>query len=217
MRSLAALIALSLPGYCAAADKICAPARMLKVVTTIDAPDISDNHFVHEPKTLYRLGEGKGRVEESKNPESGLHLLIVVDEPHIWIVNLAQRQGQYQHDPGPTFYFRARIFDNTATQSSFIRSLEIGCEVAWMREAGAKATSTVHPGLGAVSKLEFVENQERLVLFEQNGKPISLELYGPAGWAMTMNYLAYESDLKPKQQLFTKPAGITFSYEESGT
>lgn len=86
-----------------------------------------------------------------------------------------------------------------------------------MREAGAKATPTVHPSLGTVNKLEFVENQERLVLFERNGKPVSLELYGPAGWTMTMNYLAYEANLKPNQQLFTKPAGITFAGEESGT
>lgn len=211
MSRLIGLAALLLPFACpAATDKICAPQKLLKVVTTIDAPGLPQEHFGRVPKTLYRLGDGNGRIEEAPNPQSGLHILIVVNEPHVWIVNLATRQGRYQKDPGPTYYFRARLFAEAAVQSPFMRTLEIGCESAWMREAGAKPLDTVHPALGSVQKLELVEGQERLVLFERGGKPLLVELYGPTGWLLSMNYISYESDLKPDPTLFKQPKGIRF-------
>ena len=211
MSRLAAICLLLLPFTSSpAADRICAPSALLKVVTTTDAPDLPPDHFSRIPKTLYRFGEGSGRIEEAPNPQSGLHILIVVNEPDIWMVDLAAHQGQYQKDPGPTYYFMARLFADDAAQSTFIRALEIGCESKWMREAGAKPVNTVHPTLGSVMKLEFVEGQERLVLFERDGKPVQLELYGPAGWLMSTNYLSYEPNLKPVPRLFKQPKGIRF-------
>ena len=204
-----------LPLSSQAADKVCAPPSLLKVVTTIETPDLPPNHFYRAPKTLYRLGERQGRVEEAPNRESGIHLLIVVNEPDIWMANLTQRKGRYQRDPGPTYYFQARVFGDPAVNSTFIRSFEIGCEVAWMRGAGIKPKQTKHSTLGAVSTFEFIEGAERLVLFERNGKPLRVELFGPSGWVMAMNYLSYEANLKANPKLFTKPEGIHF--EEPGT
>lgn len=199
-----------------AADKVCAPQTLLKVVTTIEAPDLPPDHFYRVPKILYRAGERQGRVEEALNPESGVHLLIVVNEPDLWMVNLADGKGQYLRDPGPTFYFRARLFGDAAVNSTFIRNLEIGCEVAWMLEAGVKPEQTKHPTLGAVNKLEFTEGSERLVLFERRGKPLRVELFGANGWIMAMNYLSYEPNLKKNPKLFIKPVGVIFE-SKSGT
>jgi hypothetical protein len=187
---------------------------LLKVVTTTEAPNLPANHFHRVPKTLYRVGEKQGRLEEALNPERGVHLLIIVNEPDLWMVNLAEGQGRYIRDPGPTFYFRARLFGDAAVTSAFIRSLEIGCELAWLREAGVKPEQVKHPTLGSVNKFEFKEGSERVVLFERKGKPLRVELFGASGWIMAMNYLSYETNLKLNPKLFTKPEGITF---ESGS
>ena len=202
-----------LPLSAYAADKVCAPQSMIKAVTSIEAPDLPPNHFYRVPKTLYRLGERQGRVEEALNPETGVHLLIVVNEPDLWMVNLAERRGRYIRDPGPTFYFRARLFADAAVNSMFIRSLEIGCELSWLREAGIRPQGIAHPTLGSVNRIEFKEGKERLILYERANKPVRIELFGGNGLIMAMNYLSYEADLKAKPELFTKPEGIVFETE----
>jgi len=207
------LLTLLLPLSVYAADRVCAPQSMLKAVTSIDAPNLPANHFYRVPKTLYRLGERQGRVEEALNPETRVHLVIVVNEPDLWMVNLAERRGRYIRDPGPTFYFRARLFADAAVNSMFIRSLEIGCELSWLREAGIKPQRVAHPTLGSLNKIEFKEGKERLVVFEKANKPVRIELFGGNGLIMAMNYLSYEADLKAKPELFTKPEGIVFETE----
>src|SRR5258708_9085765 len=99
-----------LPLSAYAADKVCAPQSMLKAVTSMETPDLPPNHFYTVPKTLYRLGENQGRVEEALNPETRIHLLIVVDWPDRWMVNLAERRGRVILGPGPAFFFRALLF-----------------------------------------------------------------------------------------------------------
>ncbi len=206
-----------LPLSAYAADKVCAPQSMLKAaVTSMETPDLPPNHFYRVPKTLYRLGEKQGRVEEGLNPETRIHLLIVVNEPDVWMVNLAERRGRYIRDPGPTFYFRARLFGDAAVNSTFIRSLEIGCELSWLREAGTKPQRVTHPTLGSVNKIEFKEGKERLVLFERVNRPVRIELFAGNGLIMAMNYLSYETDLKAKPELFSKPEGIVFETEGGG-
>src|SRR5260221_6806196 len=95
-----------LPLSAYAADKVCAPQSVLKAVTSMETPDLPPNHFYRIPKTLYRLGEKQGRVEEALNPETTIHLLIVVNETDVWMVNLAERPGRDNRDSRPTFYFR---------------------------------------------------------------------------------------------------------------
>src|SRR5260221_6382554 len=102
-----------LPLSAYAADKVCAPQSVLKAVTSMETPDLPPNHFYRVPKTLYRLGEKQGRVEEALNPETRSHLLIVVNEPDDWMVNLAERRGRDNRRAGPTFYFIAPLFCET--------------------------------------------------------------------------------------------------------
>jgi hypothetical protein len=46
---------------------------------------------------------------------------------------------------------------------------------------------------------------------------VQIELYGSAGWIMSMNYVSYEPGLKPDPTLFKQPRGIRFDKKESGT
>ena len=70
-----AVLALT-PVAALAADRVCAPSSMLKVVTAMDVPGAPNRHFGKVPKTVYRTGERYGRVEEALNPSSGLQILV---------------------------------------------------------------------------------------------------------------------------------------------
>ena len=194
-------------------DRVCAPTAMLRVVTAQDVPNVPATHFVRVPKTLYRYGDGLGRVEEALNPETGLHLLIVVAEPHVWMADRASGQGKYVKDPGPTYFFRARIFGDPTIQSAFINSLEFGCETTWLAGAGAVRTQVKHPALGVADRLEYREGHEAVYLYLRTGRPVRLEVHRSGRLYVALDYLQYEPDLPLNRALFEQPAGIQFSGE----
>lgn len=134
-----------LPLTAEAVGRVCAPETMLKVVYSFDVPAAPKDIFLRTQTTLYRQGEKYGRAEEAKNPSSGVQLLTVVSEPHMWVADLVSRKGNYTRDQGPTYYFRPLIFDGLAINSVFINSLEVGCERKWLTEAGAKKKRTSEP------------------------------------------------------------------------
>ena len=194
-------------------DRVCAPTSMIKVVTSLDVPGTPQTHFVRVPKTLYRFGDDLGRVEESLNPETGLHLLIVVAEPHVWMVDRATGRGKYQRDPGPTYVFRARMFGDPSIRSGLITALEFGCEAAWLTAAGATKTQHTHPRLGVVDRREYREGHEAVSLLVRSGRPVRAELHRSGQLHVAIDYLQYQSDLPLNRALFERPAGIDFSGE----
>lgn len=197
-----------------AADRVCAPAAMLKAVTAWDVPGAPKDHFVRAPKTLYRQGERFGRVEEAQNAETGLHLLVVVSEPDLWVADLVTKRGNYQKDPGPSYNFRALVFGDPNIQSRFINSLEFGCEAAWLAEAGATRSSVNHASLGAVEQLAYTEGSESLSLFLRSGGPARLELMRNGSLYVAVQYLQYSAGLPFQPDLFTRPIDIVFDGEQ---
>src|SRR6266487_825791 len=108
----------------------CAPEKMVRIVTRDATPGIDPQSFPALPKTLYRLGNGRGRVEEMPDASRGVHGLIVVNEPDAWIVNLHDKSGRHVVDPGPGLIFRAPILDGGGELPAPLRELEFGCELA---------------------------------------------------------------------------------------
>lgn len=213
LRLLIAVLTM-LPLVTVAADRVCAPSSMLRVITVLDVPSVPKNHFVRVPKTLYRYGERYGRVEEARNPESGLHLLVVVDEPHLWVADLTSQTGNYQRDQGPTFRFRAAIFGDPNIRSAFINSLEFGCEVTWLSSAGAARKKVHHETLGAVELLEYDEGIETVRLYLRSGTPSRLELHQDGQLRVAVQYLEYKPGLLFNPTLFKRPQGIRFAGED---
>lgn len=191
-------------------NKVCAPDPMLKVVAKFDIPGVPMGHFLRAPKTIYRYGSRYGRIEETYNPITDAQILVIANEPDIWVVNLATQSGKYVRDPGPTYYFRARIFGDTAVKSPVLRSLEFGCEIPWLRESGATDKTTTDPTLGYVRRLEYFEENEKAILYERAGKPVRLELFRNGQLIFTMEYIEYAPDLKFEKALFEKPSGVVF-------
>lgn len=220
-RLFLAVIALSATtSIVSAAPPVCAPQAMLRASIASDGPSARLGHFSRVPKVTYRSGTKYGRIEEALNPQDGVHLLIVVSEPDMWIADLRSGRGSHEKDPGPTYNFRARIFGDPEIRSVFINSLEIGCEETWLLAQGAKIIDVEHPALGHVQKLTYQEGSETLLLFLRNGIPLRLEVFQEGSLYAAIRYLEFTRNLPFEKQRFEQPAGINFSAApgaESGT
>lgn len=187
----------------------CAPEPVVKVVTTALYPGVPSDDFASKPKTLFRKGEKYGRLEELFDPETGLHILIVVNEPDAWMVNRADGTGQHIVDPGPTFRFVAPVLGGT--ESEHWQRFELGCEVAFMKEVGAERIE-----LGPNGPLRYRHSHEGTTVELYTtvaGIPTRAEVKSPEG-KMTIEYLSFEILKTVPGDLFTKPEGVTFTEAE---
>jgi hypothetical protein len=182
----------------------CAPKYVLRIVVAAAEGDADTPAFALRPKTLYRSGERLGRVEEEKNPDTGLHLLVVFNEPDAWIVNRSDMTGQHSVDPGPSFLFRAPIVP--ILTSEYWKNFELGCEVPFMKAAGSEAVPVdgggrmfVHRAEGITARL-FVDTKEIPTRVEVTGPDLDLAIV----------YHAFEELRDAPPDLFTKPAGVKF-------
>jgi hypothetical protein len=185
-------------------------APMIRLVTRDVSPDVPRGSFGAKPKTLYRLGEKYGRMEEEPDPAEGIHGLIVVSEPRVWMVNLANMTGQRITDPGPSFVFRAPIIPVTP-KGAPPPMFELGLEYDFMKAHGAKPKKVVIGGKrqealvaqvgGYVITLAGDRAAERpsRVKVEQKGKTL-----------IELDYVEYARDLPPRMELFVPPPGVQF-------
>lgn len=188
-----------------------APAGLMTRVVVRDAsPDLPRGSFARLPKTLYRLGEKYARLEEMPDPAQRLHLLIVVSEPQVWMVNLADRTGKRMVDPGPTFVFHAPILmeqEKGATPPP----IELGQEYEFLRAHGAKRKELV---VGGKRMEELVATVEGYVVTLRGlagaARPVLVKVERKGKTLVVLEYVEYERDLPPRMELFVPPAGVRF-------
>src|SRR5947209_3367332 len=75
------------------------PRTMTKLVVRLESPDVPKTSFPALPKTMYRAGSRYCRIEELPDSEHGIHGLVVINEPDIWLANRLDKTAQHQVDP----------------------------------------------------------------------------------------------------------------------
>ncbi len=187
----------------------CSPHKTMRIVMRFDAPELPADHFARKPKTLYRLGEKYGRIEEEPNPETGLHLLIVVNEPDLWMVNRADKTGQHAVDPGPTLAFGAPIAGDV--KSEYWNNFEFGCEVPFMNSVKDVRKSV--DGAGNVLYEHEAEDVKASLLVGTNGIPRRVTIVTGES---TFGYIydVYEQSSDADTRPFERPEGIRFTEAE---
>src|SRR5205823_270068 len=181
------------------------PLKVLRVVTTFESPNVPDGAFPRKPKTLYRLGEKYGRMEEELDEERNIHGLIVVSEPDVWMVNLADHTGKHVVDTGESVIFHAPLVDRA--QSKLWSQFEFGCEVEFMKAVGAEAEKLPS---GETRFTHSAEGVTATLTMKADGRPAKVEIR-TAEEPYAIRYLAFETIDSPPASLFTKPQGIRFS------
>lgn len=185
-------------------------APMIRLVTRDVSPDVPRGSFGAKPKTLYRVGEKYGRLEEEADPEGGIHGLIVVSEPRVWMVNLADMTGQRVTDPGPSFVFRAPIIPQ-ATRGPPPPMLEFGMEYEFMKAHGAKPKVLVVGGKRQEALVARVDGYVITLAGDRAAeRPSRVKVEQKGKTLIELDYLEYGRDLAPRMELFVPPAGVRF-------
>ncbi len=123
------------------------PKTMTKMQVQVQSPDVRADSFAAKPKVIYRAGSQFCRIEEQPDPGQGIHGLVIVNEPDVWMVNLATKSGQHMVDTGPSFNCRLPIFADIAAnlpeeERKPMLGLEFGQEYEFFKANGA----TPQPG-----------------------------------------------------------------------
>ena len=189
-----------------AASAACAPTRMVKIVA--HAVNFDSSTFAAKPKTTYRVGAGRARVEEADDPQQHLHLVNIVREPDIWIANLLDHSGQHIVDPGPSFNVHLPLF---ASGDGVLKDLEFGCESAFVAQYAPKAEHRVRIGLHFGELHRAVAGDAAVeIVMTKNGSPLEAAYYKGGKLMLKLDYTSYETGLAVDEALFSPPAGFTW-------
>jgi hypothetical protein len=189
------------------------PDMMTKLTVRLQSPEIPEESFAAKPKTMYRAGKGYCRTEELPDPEQGIHGLMIINEPDVWMVNLLTKAAQHYVDSGPTFNCRMPIFRGEQVKSAgdlkrpFL-DLEFGRELAYFKGKGAtpKQGPVLRDNPTSVYAADVGDSQ--LFLFT-TGTP-------ERPWAVTRQYgdkreifwYGIYEQLPFDPKLFAKPEGV---------
>lgn len=118
------------------------PQTMTKIVVQLQSPDVPQDSFAAKPKTMYRAGTQYCRVEEEPDAEHGIHGLMIIHEPDVWMVNRLDRSARHMVDPGPTFNCHMPILGVEAQglpedEAKAITPLEFGGEQNFFEKRNA--------------------------------------------------------------------------------
>lgn len=197
-----------------AASNQTAPAKMTKLVVRLQSPDAPEGSFATQPKAIYRAGTRYCRIEESPDPEHGIHGLVVINEPDTWLVNLLPKTAQHQVDSGPTFNCRLPVFvtgedvKSAADTRSQLMGLEFGRELAYFEEKGA--ASGPGPTLeGKTTKAYKVEiSDSQLILFTSGTPEKPVAVARQHGNKRDVYWYGAYEQVPFDAKLFAKPEGV---------
>jgi len=178
------------------------PKVMTKVEVFLEGPDIPAGSFATKPRVMYRAGNRYCRTEEAPDPENGIHLLAIVNEPDYWMVNLLSKTAKHAVDPGPTFNCHLPIFADTE------KDLEFGFEMEYFKSKGAI------PQKGPVLQTKSTT----LYKVDVRGSTLALFTYGTPERPMAVSRVRGEKgeiyrfsgwgDIRFEPTLFAKPEGV---------
>ena len=140
---------------------------------------------------------------------------MIINEPDVWLVNLADKTAKHVVDQGPTFNCKLPIFaTDPETLKSKIGELEFGRELDFFHSNGAKLVEG--PKLESFKanyyKLTFGDSVLTLVERDDIHAPILIGLIH-ADKVIQMRYYLWDDRVPFKEDLFAKPVG--FKIEEA--
>jgi hypothetical protein len=117
------------------------PETMTKLSVRLESSDVPKKSFTVKPRMMYRASNGYCRIEELPDPEHGIHGLMILNEPDVWMLNLLTKTAQHFVDPGPTFNCHLPIFQgdvkSLADKNNPLLELEFAQEIGYFKGKGA--------------------------------------------------------------------------------
>lgn len=189
----------------------CAPATLTRMTVREISPGLAAADRRAQPRVIHRLGPDRLRSEEQPDPTRGGETrLTVITEPDIWTINLTTRSGQHAVDPGPTFEVLAPILPVGPDLPPILRTLEFGCEAAFVALNAPAPTQSVAWGAGSANAhVVTVGDQTVALLMDARRKTPLMISYSRQGRAVyAVRYDEFREGLPDRPDLFTPPKGI---------
>jgi hypothetical protein len=183
---------------------------MTNMIVQMSGNDIPADSFAAKPKVIWRASNEYCRIDEQPDTTNGIHGRMIIKEPDVWLVNLADNTARHVVDKGPTFNCRLPIFaTDEETAKSKIGKLEFGREIEFFQANGAK--SVEGPKLSfKTDAYELRVGDSVLTLVERDDihAPLLIALIGGAK-SLQVRYLLWDDQVPFKESVFAKPSGVT--------
>jgi hypothetical protein len=184
--------------------------KMIKIITRDTSPDVPRTSFAAKPRTIYRIGETYGRVEEELDPDHNTQGLIIISEPKIWIMNLRDKTGRFMIDPGPSYVFRAPVIPPEGSgQEQPLKDFEYGREYEFLHSNHATYGKEILDGK-SYDKLYLTIDGFTISLLSYAGeeRPYRVTVIKGQKLVLQVDYDYYKRDLEPQMTLFELPKNI---------
>jgi hypothetical protein len=184
--------------------------KMIKIITRDTSPDVPRTSFAAKPRTIYRIGETYGRVEEELDPDHNTQGLIIISEPKIWIMNLRDKTGRFMIDPGPSYVFRAPVIPPEGSgQEQPLKDFEYGREYEFLHSNHATHGKEILDGK-SYDKLYLTIDGFTISLLSYSGeeRPYRVTVIKGQKLVLQVDYDYYKRDLEPQMTLFELPKNI---------
>ena len=188
------------------------PKTMTKLVVRLESAEVKLGSYAAQPRTFYRASTSYCRVEEADDPDNDRRGVVIMNEPHIWVVNLVSGQARHLVSPGAT-RCRMPIFTVEEVKAAPdlrqpLLDLEFGRELEYFKKkAGQPEAGPVLHDKPTNSYNVKLDNAE-LLLYSGGTPEVPLVVILKKGASQyTYAYDSY-SQLPFDGKLFSKPEGV---------
>lgn len=186
-----------------------ASETMTKIVIRNVGGNVDPASFEAKPVTHWRMGTRYGRVQEEPDPNMGIHGLIVVNEPDVWMANLYTKTARHIVDSGPTYVYRVPLL-STRDFPGFLL-FELGKEFEFIEAHAVEKNGTEMVDGQSCDRYELAKDGVLVVFHAKEGTrtPFQLEINQGDRQLRKVRYEVYETGLPPDLSLFEAPQGMS--------
>jgi len=186
------------------------PPTMTTMIVQMSGTDIPAGSFAAKPKVYWRASNQYCRIDEEPDTQNGIHGRMIINEPDVWMINLADSTARHFVDKGPTFNCRLPIFaTDEQTAKSKIGELEFGREIEFFQANGARSIDGPKLHFKAdYYELAIGDSVLRLVERDDIHAPLMIGL-ARGDKLLEVRYLLWDDHVPFKEDVFAKPTGVT--------
>ena len=200
------------PAYAAT----CAPAKLVHIVTVNVTPGVPAGSFNAQPRGFVSDRGTASCGWRALDSVNGIHEVIVITEPNIWMANLYDHTGKHIVDPGPEVDAKAPIFFGAPGLSPKLIDLEFGCEADFIAANAPAPIRSEQIGSARFDVYRVDVGPDAVEILEQpgTGRPAFARYYQKGKLVLAIRYDLYSTGLANDPNLFAPPSNVR--YAEAG-
>jgi hypothetical protein len=189
----------------------CAPDGLVRMETQNVSPAIPNDSFARQPKVMYRLGNGRARIEEQRDSGENVQMLFIVDVPRVWQIDLVAKTGELMVDTDEPPGLTQPVFSDE-TLPKEILAVEYGCEQQFIRD-GATSHERTETKAGVAMKHSIRAGDWKFTITTREGSetPLLALLSQNDKVVGAIRYASWQRIGAVPDGLFAPPPGIAIA------